>query len=145
MSAKKILLIEDSADDIELTVLAMKKSNILNEMVIARDGLEALDYLHARGDYKDRNPEELPALILLDLQLPKLSGIEVLKQLRAEEKFKLIPVVVLTSSNEEKDRLNGYNFGANSYIQKPVDFMQFVSAVQQVGLYWMVLNVNPPD
>ena len=145
MSAKKILLIEDSADDIELTVLAMKKSNILNEMVIARDGLEALDYLHARGDYTDRNPEELPALILLDLQLPKLSGIEVLKQLRAEEKFKLIPVVVLTSSNEEKDRLNGYNFGANSYIQKPVDFMQFVSAVQQVGLYWMVLNVNPPD
>jgi len=145
VSAKKILLIEDSADDIELTVLAMKKSNILNEMVIARDGLEALDYLHARGDYTDRNPEELPALILLDLQLPKLSGIEVLKQLRAEEKFKLIPVVVLTSSNEEKDRLNGYNFGANSYIQKPVDFMQFVSAVQQVGLYWMVLNVNPPD
>jgi two-component system, response regulator len=144
MSEKKILLVEDNEDDIELTLRAIKKSNILNKVSVVRDGQEALDYLYCKGNFINRDPLDFPALILLDLQMPKLNGIEVLKNIRANKKLRLIPVVVLTSSKEEKDLLDGYTFGTNSYIQKPVDFNQFLDVAQQLGLYWMLLNVNPP-
>jgi two-component system, response regulator len=141
---KVILLVEDNPRDEELTLRALKKSSILNPIVVAHDGVEALDYLFARGVHADRPPSALPQLVLLDLKLPKLDGLEVLKSLRADERTKVLPVVILTSSLEEQDLLRGYSLGANSYVRKPVDFNQFSEAVRQLGLYWLVLNEAPP-
>ncbi|MFP4394806.1 MAG: response regulator [Anaerolineales bacterium] len=144
MHQKIILLVEDNPDDELLTLRALKKSKIANKVIITRDGAEALDYLFATGDYANRKPE-MPELILLDLHLPKLDGLEVLRRLRSEERTKLLPVVVLTTSDQERDIAQSYNLGANSYIRKPVDFRQFTQAVQQLGLYWLVLNQGPPQ
>jgi two-component system, response regulator len=135
---KIILLVEDNPDDVALTLHALKKSNISNQVVVAQDGKEALDYLFG-GDLK-----ALPVLILLDLNLPKINGIEVLQRIRADERTRLLPTVILTSSKEERDLVNGYRSGANSYIRKPVDFNQFAEAIRQLGLYWLVLNEPPP-
>jgi two-component system response regulator len=141
---KVILLVEDNPDDEALTLRALKKNNVRNEVVVARDGVEALDYLFATGKYAGRDASKTPQFILLDLKLPKLDGLEVLRRLRADARTKLLPVVILTTSNEEKDRLEGYGLGANSYIRKPVDFDQFMEAVRQLGLYWLILNEVPP-
>lgn len=141
---KTILLVEDNPNDEALTLRALKKNNILNEVHTLRDGAEALDYLLCQGKHAGRDPYVMPAVVLLDLKLPKLGGLEVLQRLRAMERTKLLPVVILTSSKEEQDLINGYKFGANSYIRKPVDFIQFNTAVQQLGLYWLVLNEPPP-
>jgi CheY-like chemotaxis protein len=141
---KVILLVEDNADDEALTLRALKKNNIKNEVVVARDGAEALEYLFGTG----RNGGQtrgVPQLVLLDLKLPKVDGLEVLRRLRGDERTKLLPVVILTSSREEKDMVSGYSLGANSYIRKPVDFEQFTEAVQQLGLYWLILNEAPPQ
>jgi CheY-like chemotaxis protein len=140
-----ILLVEDNPDDVELTLRAFRKNNIANNVVVARDGVEALDYLFGRGAYADRNIKDTPRLILLDLKLPKLDGLQVLERLRADEHTKLTPVVILTSSKEEQDLISGYKTGANSYVRKPVDFNQFVEAVRQIGLYWLLINEPPPD
>jgi two-component system, response regulator len=139
-----ILLVEDNADDEALTLRALKKNNIGNEVVVARDGVEALDYLFGTGAYEGRDVTLVPQLILLDLKLPKLDGLEVLRRLRADERARLLPVVILTSSKEEQDRIAGYGLGANSYVRKPVDFNQFIDSVRQLGLYWLVLNEPPP-
>lgn len=144
MKEKIILLVEDTSDDVTLTLRALKKSKILNEVIVVRDGVEALDYLFCQGPYASRDKNLLPAVILLDLKLPKLDGIQVLQRLRADERMRYVPVVILTSSKEQEDLLNGYKFGANSYIRKPVDFDQFTQAVQQLGLYWLLLNETPP-
>ena len=143
MSTREILLVEDNPDDEELTLRALSKSNILNPVVVARDGVQALDYLFLRGEYATRDAHETPQVILLDLKLPKVDGLEVLRALRADPRTKLLPVVILTSSTEEQDIVRGYDLGANSYIHKPVDFTQFVEAVRQLGLYWLVLNTPP--
>ncbi len=143
MKNKIILLVEDNPDDEKLTLRALKKSNIANEVAVARDGVEALEYLFATGKYSGRNANNTPALILLDLKLPKVDGLEVLKRLRSDERTRLAPVVILTSSKEEQDIINSYDRGCNSYIRKPVDFEQFSSAVKQLGLYWLVLNEPP--
>ena len=140
MANKNILLVEDNPDDVELTRLAFEEANVANDMAVVRDGAEALDYLFARGRYADRDPMELPSIVLLDLNLPKLDGREVLQAIRAEPATRELPVVVLTTSVEPFDVEASYALGANSYIQKPVDFEQFVGAVRQVGLYWLVLN-----
>lgn len=137
-----ILLVEDTEDDIVLTRRALKKNNLTNPLVIARDGQEALDYLLGNG--ASRDPDDLPAIVLLDLQLPKIDGLEVLRRLRAEPRTRLLPIIILTSSREEQDLVEGYTHGANSYIRKPVDFDQFSEAVRQLGLYWLVLNEPPP-
>jgi CheY-like chemotaxis protein len=139
-----IFLVEDNADDEALTLRALKKHNLGNEVVVARDGVEALDYLFGTGVHEGRDLIVMPELILLDLKLPKVDGLEVLRRLRANEWTRLLPVVILTSSNEEQDRITGYGLGANSYVQKPVDFSQFIDAVRQLGLYWLVLNKAPP-
>ena len=139
-----ILLVEDNPDDEALTIRALKKNNIRNEVVIARDGAEALDYLLATGKFADRVPEQLPLLVLLDLKLPKIGGLEVLERLRADSRTKLLPVVVLTSSIEDRDLISSYSLGANSYVRKPVDFTEFTEAVRQLGLYWLLLNQSPP-
>ncbi|MBN3926891.1 response regulator [Nostoc sp. NMS4] len=139
-----ILLVEDNPDDEALTLRALKKNNIMNEVVVARDGVEALDYLFGKGAYTDRDMSIMPNLILLDLKLPKMDGLEVLRQLRTNDRTKILPVVILTSSKEEQDLINGYSLGANSYVRKPVDFSQFSEAVRQLGLYWFVLNESPP-
>jgi two-component system response regulator len=139
----RILLVEDNPDDEELTLRALRHHNIANDIVVARDGVEALNYLFSRGEYADKIEDELPQLILLDLKLPKVDGLEVLRAMRADERTKALPVVVLTSSNEEKDIIDSYNFGANSYVRKPVDFVQFIAAVEQLGMYWLVLNQSP--
>ncbi|HEV8337059.1 MAG TPA: response regulator [Candidatus Polarisedimenticolia bacterium] len=144
MREKMILLVEDNPDDEDLTIRALRKNNIANEIVVAHDGVEALDYLFGRGRYAGRDTQELPEVVLLDLKLPKVDGLEVLRQLRQEEATKRLPVVILTSSEEEQDRLRGYNLGANSYVRKPVDFVEFTEGVRQLGLYWLVLNVPPP-
>jgi two-component system response regulator len=138
-----ILLVEDNPDDIELTLRAFRKNNIANGLAIARDGAEALDYLFCRGAYSQRDIDDLPRLILLDLNLPKLDGLQVLERLRADERTKLVPVVILTSSKEEQDMVSGYRSGANSYVRKPVDFNEFVEAVRQIGLYWLLINELP--
>ena len=144
MEERIILLVEDNPDDADLTVRALKKHNIENEVVIANDGAEALDYLFATGAYAGRDTSVIPALILLDLNMPKVGGLEVLQRIRADDRTKLLPVVILTSSKEEKDLINSYSFGCNSYVGKPVDFKQFTEAVQQLGLYWILLNEPPP-
>ncbi len=144
MDKEIILLVEDNQDDVLLTKRAFKKSNILNELVVANDGVEALDYLFGTGTYDGRDLSIMPILILLDLRLPKLDGIDVLRRIRTDERTKLIPVVVLTTSKEQKDLIESYSLGANSYIRKPVDFDQFVQAVRQLGLYWVLLNEPPP-
>ena len=144
MNNKVILLVEDNPDDEALTVRALKKNKIVNEVIIARDGVQALDYLFGQGPHAGRDTKDLPQVVLLDLKLPKLDGLGVLRRLRADDRTKLLPVVILTSSNEEQDRINGYGLGANSYVRKPVDFDAFVSATAQLGLYWLVLNEPPP-
>jgi two-component system response regulator len=141
---KVILLVEDNPDDETLTLRALKKNNIQNKVVVARDGAEALDYLFATGAHAGRRITDLPQVVLLDLKLPKIDGHEVLRRIRANEHTCLQPVVVLTTSNEDRDVISSYQFGANSYIRKPVDFEQFMEAVRQLGLYWLVLNVMPP-
>ena len=139
-----ILLVEDNPDDEELTLRALKKNNIKNEVIVARDGQEALDYLFASGKYENRDPTKTPQVILLDLKLPKVDGFEVLRKMRADQRTRLLPVVILTSSNEEQDRINGYGLGANSYVRKPVEFGSFIEAVRQLGLYWLILNQTAP-
>jgi two-component system response regulator len=141
---KVILLVEDNPDDEALTLRALKKNNIKNEVVVARDGAEALDYLFGTGKYAGRDTAHLPQVVLLDLKLPKMEGLEVLRRVRTDERTKLLPVVILTSSNEDQDRIAGYGLGANSYVRKPVDFSQFLEAARQLGLYWLVLNEAPP-
>ena len=143
--SQPILLVEDNPDDEALTLRAFKKNNILNPIVVCRDGAEALDYLFATGKYADRADEPLPQLVLLDLKLPKLDGTEVLRRIRATERTRLLPVVVLTSSKEDRDVIDSYQLGANSYVRKPVDFTEFLAAVRSLGLFWLVLNVPPPS
>jgi CheY-like chemotaxis protein len=144
MDNKVILLVEDNPDDEALTRRALKKNNIQNEVVVARDGAEALDYLFGTGAHTGRDLSIMPTVTLLDLKLPKIDGLEVLRRLRADERTKVLPVVILTSSKEEQDLANGYMLGANSYMRKPVDFAQFTEAVRQLGLYWLVLNEPAP-
>ena len=139
-----IMLVEDNPDDEDLTLRALKKANILNEVVVARDGVEALDYLFATGQYEGRDLSVMPLLILLDLRMPKIDGLEVLNRIRGDERTKPLNVVILTSSKEEADIVHSYNLNVNSYIRKPVNFDQFTEAIKQVGLYWLVLNVPPP-
>jgi two-component system, response regulator len=144
MNDKLILLVEDNPDDEKLTLRALKKNHILNEVVVARDGVEALDFLLATGPHAARDVRIQPTVILLDLKLPKVDGLEVLRRLRSDPRTKLLPVVILTSSKEEQDLAQGYALGANSYIRKPVDFAQFMEAVKQLGMFWLVLNEVPP-
>jgi CheY-like chemotaxis protein len=144
MSTKTILLVEDDPDDEVLTLRGLRESHIANEVTVARDGAEALDYLFATGKYAGRDPGVQPAVVLLDLKLPKVDGLEVLRCIRADRRTRLVPVVILTSSDEEQDRLNGYSLGANSYVRKPVDFLQFSNAALQLGLYWLVINEPSP-
>jgi len=144
MDRTTILLIEDNPDDVELTLHAFQKNHMANEVVVATDGAEGLDYLFGTGKYAGRDADEPPALILLDLQLPKIGGLEVLRKVREDERTKRIPVVIMTTSDEEEDIVNGYNGGANSYLRKPVDFGEFMNAVKQLEMYWMVLNTPPP-
>jgi two-component system response regulator len=144
MNDRVILLVEDNADDETLVLRAFKKNNILNKVVVMRDGAMALDYLFATGEYAGRDPSDLPKIVLLDLKLPKVNGLEVLRFLRADERTRLLPVVVLSSSDEESDIIESYKLGTNSYICKPVDFVQFTEAVRRLGLYWLALNVAPP-
>lgn len=144
MSDKMILLVEDSPDDEELTTRALRQAKIANDIVVAHDGAEAVEFLFGEGAHAGRDLSRMPAVILLDLKLPKLSGFEVLHRLRADPRTRLIPTVILTSSSEEEDMLKSYEFGANSYVRKPVDFSQFVSAVSQLGIYWLLLNQPVP-
>jgi two-component system response regulator len=142
---KTILLVEDNPDDVALTLRAFKRSHLMNPLAVARDGVEALDFLFARGAHAGRAGAPLPTLIILDLKLPKLDGLGVLKALRADTRTALLPTVILTSSKEEQDVVSGYSFGANSYVRKPVDFVEFVEAVKLLGLYWLALNQIPPS
>lgn len=144
MEEKMILLVEDNPDDEALTLRAFRKNQIGNEIVVVRDGEEALDFIFRRGAYSVRNPNEYPQIILLDLKLPKIDGLEVLRQIRANPRTRLLPVIILTSSKEEQDLIEGYSEGANSYVRKPVDFNQFLEAVRQLGVYWLILNEPPP-
>lgn len=143
MKTKSILLAEDNPDDVQLTLRALKKSKIMNEVVVAQDGVEALDYLFGTGKYAGRDTKILPQVVLLDLKMPKMDGLEVLQRIRKNGQTKLLPVVVLTTSSEDRDRVESYELGANSYIRKPVDFNQFAEAINQLGLYWLVLNEAP--
>lgn len=144
MDEKMILLVEDNPDDEALTLRALRKHNIGNKVFVVRDGAEALDFLFCTGAYADRDPNDMPQVTLLDLKLPKVDGLEVLRRLRADNRTRLLPIVILTSSNEERDLIEGYKNGANSYVRKPVDFNEFLEAVRQLGLYWLVLNHTPP-
>jgi two-component system response regulator len=144
MSSRPILLVEDNPDDEALTLRALRKANVSNEVVVARDGVEALDYLLSTGRHAEAAARPTPQVILLDLKLPKVDGLEVLRRLRADERTRLLPVVILTSSNEEQDLIEGYRLGANSYVRKPVDFGHFADAVRQLGLYWLIVNQPPP-
>lgn len=144
MVEKLILLVEDTPDDEALTIRALKKNNIGNNIAVMRDGAEALDFLFCTGIYSDRDIKDTPQIILLDLKLPKVDGLEVLRRIRAHEVTHMLPVVILTSSKEEQDLISSYSLGANSYVRKPVDFNQFVEAVRQLGLYWLILNEPPP-
>jgi len=141
---KAILLVEDNPDDEALTLRALRKNKVANDIIVARDGAEALDYLFATGKHAGRNPREIPQVVLLDIRLPKVDGMEVLRRIRHDERTRYVPVVILTSSKEEQDLVNGYKLGANSYVRKPVDFDQFVEAARHLGLYWLVLNESPP-
>jgi two-component system response regulator len=143
MSDRSILLVEDDPDDEALTMRELRRQNVANNIDVVRDGAEALEYLFGTGDYADRGPSDLPTLMILDLKLPKLDGFEVLKAVRADARTKLMPVVVLTSSDEQKDRLESYNLGANSYVRKPIAFDEFKEAVRQLHLYWLLLNESP--
>ncbi|HEC17458.1 MAG TPA: response regulator [Sedimenticola sp.] len=145
MEHKTILLVEDNPDDIALTLRAFRKNNIRNEVVVAHDGVEALDYLFGEGSYAGRDPGITPEMILLDLKLPRIDGLGVLKRLCAHERTRKLPVIVLTSSEEERDIASSYEFGANSYIRKPVDFDQFTETLRQIGSYWLTLNIGPPQ
>ena len=140
---KRILLVEDNPDDEALTLRAFRKSNITNEVFVARDGVEAIQYLFCEGPHAQRDPSDLPSVILMDLKLPKLDGLEVLRRIRSDSRTENIPVVVLTSSNEDRDRIESYNLRANSYVRKPVDFNEFLDAVRQLGLYWITLDATP--
>lgn len=144
MGNKMILLVEDNPDDEALTLRALKKNNIGNMLHVAHDGVEALEFIFCTGAYAERDPREKPAIILLDLKLPKVDGLEVLRRIRADERTQRQPVVILTSSNEQQDLVTSYNLGVNSYVRKPVDFNEFIDAVRQLGLYWLVLNEAPP-
>ena len=144
MEGKIILLVEDNPDDVALTMRAFRKNNLSNKIIVAKDGVEALDYLFGAGMYAGRDVKDMPVVILLDLKLPKIDGMEVLKSIRQNEFTRLLPVVILTSSAEENDKLNGYKLGANSYVRKPVDYNQFVKAIKHLGLYWLVWNEPPP-
>jgi len=143
MKERFILLVEDNPDDEELALMGLKESGIMNEIFVVRDGEEALHFLFAEGQYNERDPAELPAVILLDLKLPKLNGFEVLERIRANALTKCVPVVILTSSSEEEDVVSGYELGANSFVRKPIEFKQFAEAVRQLGLYWLLLNEPP--
>ena len=145
MKAKTILLVEDNPDDVKLTERALRQSNVANRIVVARDGAEALDYLFCSGAFAGRDKSEHPALVLLDLKLPKVDGLEVLKRLRGDKRTRLLPMVILTSSREQQDLINGYSLGANSYLVKPVDFEKFSEAVRVLGLYWLLFNELPPE
>jgi CheY-like chemotaxis protein len=144
MSNRTILLVEDNPDDVTLTMRALKKNNVTNDVVVASDGVEALDYLFATGPHAGRDTGDMPDIVLLDLKLPRLGGLEVLQRIRADARTKLLPVVILTSSTEERDLLEGYSLGANSYVRKPVNFVEFVEATRELGLYWLVYNQPPP-
>jgi DNA-binding response OmpR family regulator len=139
----RILIVEDDPNDVELTMTALEEYNLANEVVITRDGQQALDYLHCRGEFNNRSGDN-PAVMLLDLKLPKINGLEVLQQIRSDERLKMIPVVVLTSSHEEKDMIRSYQLGVNAYVVKPVDFHEFVNAVRELGVFWAVINEPPP-
>jgi two-component system response regulator len=145
LEEKIILLVEDNPDDVKLTERALNKAHVLNKLVVAKDGAEALDYLFGTGNWADRDLSTIPQVVLLDLKLPKIDGLEVLRRIRADRRTKLLPVVILTSSKEEKDIISGYAMGANSYIRKPVNFNQFADSVRQLGLYWLILNEPPPS
>jgi len=145
MPEKLIMLVEDNPDDEELTLRALKQAKIANEITVARDGAEALDFVFGKGSHQGRDLSRMPAVVLLDLKLPKISGLDVLQKLRADPRTVLIPVVVLTSSSEDEDMLRSYRFGANSYVRKPVEFGAFATAVSQLGMYWMLLNEAPPS
>ena len=145
MHDRVIVLVEDNSNDEELTLRAFRKSNVANRIVVVRDGAEALDYFFARGPHANRLASEVPQLVLLDLKLPKVDGLDVLRALRADERTRLIPIVVLTSSAEEQDMVRSYCLGANSYVRKPIDFTQFVDAVRQLGMYWLVINRAAPS
>ena len=145
MVEKTILLVEDNADDEALTIRALKKNNLRNELIVARDGVEALDFLFGTGAYAGRDTSVLPGLVLLDLKLPRIDGLGVLRRIRADERTRLMPVTVLTSSNEDQDIIKSYDLGANSYIRKPVAFNQFAEAVRQLGMYWLMLNEVSPS
>ena len=144
MSEKNILLVEDNEDDVLLTLRALKINRVGNEVEVVKDGAAALDYVFARGEYAQREGQPLPTVVLLDLNLPKVDGLEVLRRIRADDRTKLLPVVILTTSTEEQDLANSYELGANSYVRKPVEFGQFADAVRQLGLYWLLLNEPPP-
>jgi len=143
--SKVILLVEDNPDDAALTLRAFKRSHVMNTIEVARDGIEALDFLFARGDYASREGAPLPTLVILDLKLPKLDGLGVLKAIRADQRTHLLPVVILTSSKEEQDLISGYSLGANSYVRKPVDFVEFAEAVKVLGIFWLMMNQSPPE
>lgn len=145
MEHKSILLVEDNPDDVELTLLAFQKNNISNAVVIARDGVEALDYLFGTGTHEGRDLRYMPTIILLDLKLPKVDGLEVLRRIRSDVRTKRLPVVILTSSKEEQDLISSYELGCNSYVRKPVNFSQFLEATRQLGIYWLLLNETPPN
>jgi two-component system response regulator len=144
MSEKMILLVEDNPDDEELTLRALRQAKVANDIFVARDGAEAVEFVFGEGRHAGRDTSKMPAVILLDLKLPKLSGLDVLQRLRADERTKLVPIVVLTSSSEDEDMLKSYRSGANSYVRKPVEFGAFVNAVSQLGVYWVLLNQPPP-